>query len=327
MKRLILTDTHLGINNDSDIWLNVVYKLFQDVNEYCDENDIKEIIHLGDFFHNRKSLNTKTQDYAHHIASLLKGKKTYLVVGNHDCYYKNTIHPTSLSLFKEYEQFIVVDEPITVDDILLLPWGTEIPDADIFKCKYCFGHFAINGFHMNDSYVCRDGIDKKRFNDFDLILSGHFHTPSKQKNIVYLGSPYAQTFHDANGTRGFYTFEDGKLNFIEYGNAPKFYKIKTDNIDHSLIEGNIIKLVFVEDYGTNKNQRKVDEVTKHNPLAFSIDFTNVASDEVENEEDEAVMENRTELVKSYISKKEFPENINKKTLENMFIKMMKDVEK
>lgn len=322
MKNLVITDTHLGINGDSDIWLDIVYKLFEDVKDFCKKEDIKRIFHLGDFFHNRKSINTKTLDYGHKIANLLYDFEIYMIVGNHDCYFKNNINPTSLSIFKKYSNISVVDEPVEVDDILLLPWGSLIQS----NAKYCFGHFAINGFHMNDSYICRDGIDKTIFNKFDLVLSGHFHTPSRQGNIVYLGSPYSQTFHDVGGSRGFYVFDSGKLTYHEYNNAPKFVKIKTSEVDHSLIEGNVVKLVFTEDYGTNKNQRIVDDILKNNPLSFSIDFTNVSEDEAEPEE-EAIMENRNELVKAYISKKEFSSNIDKKTLQSMFLKMMKDVDK
>jgi DNA repair exonuclease SbcCD nuclease subunit len=325
MKNLVITDTHLGLNGDSDVWLEIVYNFFQDIKKFCEENEIKRIFHLGDFFHNRKSTNTKTLDYGHKIAALLDKFNVYMIVGNHDCYFKNSIHPTSLSMFKKYHNIEIIDEPRLLDGILLIPWGSGLPETE---CKYCFGHFAINGFHMNDSYICRDGVEKRTFDNFDVVLSGHFHTPSKQGNIVYLGSPYAQTFHDAGSSRGFYTFEneDGTLTYYEYKNAPKFVKMKTDNIDDSLIEGNVVKLIFTEDYGTNKNQRIVDGVLKNNPLSFSIDFTNVSDEGIE-PEDEVAMENREELVKAYLAKANLPSNIDKKILQSMFFKMMKEVDR
>jgi DNA repair exonuclease SbcCD nuclease subunit len=227
VKKLIVTDTHLGMYSDSDLWLDIVLNFFKYIVKYCIKNDIKEIYHLGDFFDNRKSLNTKTQHIAHRIAKILAMKndlKVYIIVGNHDCYYKNQIHPNTLELFKQYDHIEIIDEITKKDDILLVPWG-QIPEkAD---AKYCFGHFAIDGFHMNDSTRCKGGIDAAKFKDFEKVLSGHFHTPSSNRNIVYLGAPYGQDFHDVNGIRGFHTFEDGKLTFIEYEDAPIFRKIYT----------------------------------------------------------------------------------------------------
>jgi DNA repair exonuclease SbcCD nuclease subunit len=206
VKRLIVTDTHLGLYQDSDKWLDIVLQFFKDVTLYCYQEQISEVIHLGDFFDNRKSLNTKTQHTAHRIAKVLalRNLTVKIIVGNHDCYFKNQLHPTSLELFNEYSYIDIIDEPTLVDDILLVPWGAPIVATE--GAKYCFGHFAINGFHMNDSYVCKTGMDSNNFKDFDSVLSGHFHTPSKQGNITYLGSPYGQTFHDVDGIRGVYTF-------------------------------------------------------------------------------------------------------------------------
>ena len=327
MKRLIVTDTHLGLYQDTDKWLDIVLQFFKDLVLYCHREQISEILHLGDFFDNRRSLNTKTQHAAHRIAKVLALKNLHIriIVGNHDCYFKNQIHPTSLELFSKYKHIEIIDKPTIVDDILLVPWGEPTEKAQYDKApKYCFGHFAINGFHMNDSYVCKTGMDSGSFKKFDMVLSGHFHTPSKQGNIVYLGAPYGQTFHDAGGTRGFYTFEDGQLDFIEYPNAPKFKKIRTENyiqaIDEGQIAGNAIRLVFDKDYGTIENQNIQDAILKEEPFAYSIDFTKIESEEME--VDEAIVENREQMVTEYIKSQSYPENIQVPLLVGMFKKIL-----
>lgn len=334
MKRLIVTDTHLGIYQDSDKWLDIVLQFFKDVVFYCNKNEIKEILHLGDFFDNRKSLNTKTQHTAHRIAKVLGvgGLHTKIVVGNHDCYFKNQIHPTSLELFNKYSHIDIIDKPTMVDDILLVPWGLPIEFDSNFNPKYCFGHFAINGFHMNDSYICKTGMDVASFKDFDIVLSGHFHTPSKQGNVIYLGSPYGQTFHDVDGVRGFYTFEDGKLDFIEYDKAPKFKKIRSYNLELDVskeflseqIEGNVIRIVFDKDYGTVKNQELVDIVMGADPFACSIDFTKIENEDIE--VDETVIENRQQMITEYLKAQTYPENIKVPFLIGMFNKLMGEVD-
>jgi len=190
VKKLLVTDTHLGLYSDADAWLDIVLNFFKYVVKYCHKNNINQIIHLGDFFDNRKSLNTKTQHQAHRIAKILgavKDLETHIIVGNHDCYYKNQIHPNTLELFKEYKHIKVIDEPTLLDGILLVPWGCVPTKGDAHNVAYCFGHFAINGFYMNDSYKCKDGISKATFKDFKKVLSGHFHTPSSNNGIHYLG--------------------------------------------------------------------------------------------------------------------------------------------
>ena len=332
MKKLIVTDTHLGLYQDSDKWLDIVLQFFKDLVLYCHREQISEVIHLGDFFDNRKSLNTKTQHAAHRIAKILAVQNLHIriVVGNHDCYFKNQIHPTSLELFNKYSHIDIIDEPTIVDDILLVPWGgyNEVYKGQV--PKYCFGHFAINGFHMNDSYICKTGMDVAKFRDFEMVLSGHFHTPSRQGNVVYLGAPYGQTFHDVDGKRGFYTFDDGQLDFVEYPKAPKFKKIRTeaivthttlnDDFGNEVIKGNVVRLVFDKDYGTIENQNIQDFVLKYEPFAYSIDFTKIESEEME--ADETVVENRSQMITEYLTGQSYPENIKVPVLVGMFHKLL-----
>lgn len=328
MKRALVTDTHLGLYNDSDLWLDIVFNFFKEIVKYCYSNNINQLIHLGDFFDNRKSLNTKTQHIAHRIAKILEINKelqTYIIVGNHDCYYKNQIHPNTLELFKEYKHIHVIDEITKLDDILLVPWG-EVPEATR-GAKYCFGHFAIDGFHMNDSAICKGGIDRIKFKDFDKVLSGHFHSPSNNKNITYLGSPYGQTFNDAFGVRGFHIFDDGKLDFIEYINAPKFIKIYTTSevLNPDEIKGNIVRIVFTKDFGTNQNQTIIDNIIKHEPLLYSVDFANMDSDKsVDDYEEYVEMETKEKIAEKFINEQTFPANVNIITLKTMYNKIMKE---
>ena len=326
MKRLLVTDTHLGLYSDADAWLDIVLSFYKDIVKYCFKREIKQIIHLGDFFDNRKSLNTKTQHQAHRIAKVLgfQDLHTYIIVGNHDCYYKNQIHPNTLELFKEYDHITVIDKPTKLDDILLVPWGQ--PDVDSQGAKYCMGHFDINGFYMNDSYKCKSGFDRSVFKDFDLTLSGHFHTPSSNHNIRYLGAPYGQTFHDADGIRGFHVFDEGKIEFIEYTKAPKFVKIKTtaEPLDPDKIEGNIVRIIFTDDFGTTRNQEIIDNILEHKPFLYSVNYANIESEEGETDDEVKIMDSKEQIVNSYIDANAFPTNINIATLKAMFIKLMKE---
>ena len=80
MKRILITDTHLGHKKASDLYLELTAQLFEDIGTYAQEHEIVELIHLGDFFDNRRVLNVKTLNYAHTIAGILdRDFETYII--------------------------------------------------------------------------------------------------------------------------------------------------------------------------------------------------------------------------------------------------------
>lgn len=330
MKFLLVSDTHLGLYNDSDIWLDVTTNLFNEIVDTCVKENINKIIHLGDFFHNHKAINTKTLDVSKKIAENLEEEKitTYMIVGNHDCYYRNTIKPNTLSVFKKHKYIKIIEEPYILENILLLPWGFY-PEQE---SKYCMGHFEISGFLMNDNFTCKTGLSYKSFEKFDRVFSGHFHKSSTNYNITYLGNPFQQDFHDSEHIKGYYIFdnESGELKFIEFTDYPKFVTIRIENYKDTDVTGNIIKILFEKDYGTNKNNKLIDELYKLNPLKIKstriLNSENEESPEREENEEEIVLDNK-KLMLEYIEKYEkIPKNIKKVVLKNMFNTIVNNLE-
>ena len=316
MKILFITDTHLGLYNDSDDWLDVVLKIFKEVEYVCKNENINTIIHGGDFFHNTRSINKKTLDCANYIVNgILIGIKIYTIVGNHDIFYKNKIKPNSLQIFENNINVNIIDSPTEFQNILLVPWGFDIPTT---QAEYCYGHFGINGFKMNDSFTCSDGMEATQFSSFRKVYSGHFHKKSSISNITYLGSPYQQTFSDTNNERGFHLWDDGELLFIE-SSHPLFLKVEANNIDESKIPGNIIKLLFESGYDSDKTIEIIDKVKSLKPFTLSVDLSKVIEQEEEEKpkfEDVSLL-NTFEIFKKYIENIKIPKGISKTTLLKM----------
>jgi len=322
-EKIFITDTHLGLSKSSDLWHNVTLDLFAEVRDYCSKNNINTIIHLGDFFHDRKVLNTKTQEVAHLIVRMFKGLNFYIIVGNHDTYYKNVLYPTSLEFLKTYPWIKIVDEVINVDDLTLCPWG-KIPQE---QGEYCCGHFELRGFHMNNSYICEHGQDPSILKGFKHVYSGHFHTPSTQGNITYLGSAFPQTFHDVNSPRGFYSFKEGVLNFHEYKNSPKFIKCNSDNFESFDIKNNIVKITFTKDYGSIENQKILDKIYSMEPLKIDQDFEQIVSNnDMEMEASISELPEHKDIIQDFIEKtNKLSPNIKKKVLIQMIYKLMEEI--
>ena len=63
MKIAILNDTHCGCRNSSDIFMQYQERFYGEVFfPYLLENDITQILHLGDYYDNRKTVNLKADE-------------------------------------------------------------------------------------------------------------------------------------------------------------------------------------------------------------------------------------------------------------------------
>jgi hypothetical protein len=95
------------------------------------------------------------------------------------------------------------------------------------------------------------------------------------------------------------------------------------NIDATFIKGNIIKLIFEEDYGTVENNQIIENIQFLKPFLLYTDFSKLSadlSDEVVL--DTAEMVNNEEIVKDFIEKTEVPKNLEKDVIIRMISSLM-----
>jgi len=93
-KIALITDTHYGIRNDNQVFLDKNKKFFDNFFfKEIDAQGIKHVIHLGDLVDRRKFINFNTARHLRKdfIEPLIKRNIDYhQILGNHDVYYKNT---------------------------------------------------------------------------------------------------------------------------------------------------------------------------------------------------------------------------------------------
>lgn len=319
MKSMITNDLHLGISHNDQIWLDQSVKLIQDIIDECHRRDIFTLTILGDLFHDRKNLNVKTIYTAMKIADMLKMNniKVILLLGNHDVFYKteNTVH--SLQMFNEYDNMSVIEKPTVIENIGFVPWNCDIN----LECKYLFGHFEINQFPVTNSRIFeKSNLNISDFANYDKVISGHFHIPSTRNNITYLGAPYHMTFNDVGTLRGFYCWDEGNLEFIEFDGV-KFVYVSTEEIpDKKKIEGNVVKLIFEKDYGTVENNKLMEKIQSYNPLRFATDFSKITNEvkSVESEQIKSVqIKSNKEILFDFIDANEHPPYIDNKKIKKI----------
>jgi len=254
MKVAVITDTHWGARNDHQAFAQYFIKFYDEVFfPKIDELGIKHVLHLGDLTDRRKYINFVTaKNLETHFMKPLydRGIRLDVVAGNHDTFYKNTNEINSLKQLygtSKYDNVNIIwndAEDIVWDDgcsVLMVPWicneNQEAIQETMNKTKsqIVMGHFEIQGYEMMKGQISTHGLDKKNFSRFDSVYSGHFHQPSSNDNIIYLGAPYEMNWSDYDGKRGFHIF-DTETREMEFIRNPlrMFHKISYDDTDMTI---------------------------------------------------------------------------------------------
>lgn len=281
MKIALITDTHWGIRNDSQVFYDY-FKLFLDDVFFptLTKHEIRHVIHLGDLVDRRKYANFLTlhrlrKDFLERFEDGMVDM--YVILGNHDTYYKNTNEVNALKELVEgkYQFIHAIEKPQTLEfdgsDILFLPWICEDnyqESMDAIKdttAQIVMGHLELNGFEMFRGSISDHGMDHKLFDRFDVVCSGHYHHKSDTGNIHYLGAFAEYTWSDFDDLRGFHIFdtETRELTFIR--NPYKmFQKVWYDDADRTVDE------VLGADLDVRNKMVKVIVKNKTNPYCFDL---------------------------------------------------------
>ena len=296
MKIALITDTHFGARNDNSTIQSYMNKFYDDLFfPYLEEHNIKTIIHLGDLVDKRKSISYLTlknlQEKFINPASQL-GIESHIIVGNHDCYYRNTNQVNSVQeLFGTSSEIKVYESAETVSfdgcKILLCPWISHdvrddaLDELENTDALIVMGHLEVNGFTMHSNIVCEHGFSKELFRKFDMVFSGHFHEKNDNSHIFYLGTPYEMMWTDCEQNKGFHIFDTETLE-LEYVKNPNrlFYKLHYNDhgveeldelmIDFSPFENCYIKVIVEEKNNPFYLDKYLEKLNRSNPANLTV---------------------------------------------------------
>ena len=324
MKLAILNDTHCGIRNSSEIFLKNAEDFYSKVFfPYCQEHEIEQIVHLGDYYDHRKFVNFKALNHnrKHFLDQMRKFEmKMDIIPGNHDTYYKNTNDLNSLKELLGYymNEVHIIMEPTVMEygslKMAMLPWinqeNYESSMSFVRECKadWLGGHLELNGFEMMRGVKQTHGMDSKLFNKFELVLSGHYHVSSRRDNIWYLGSQMEFFWSDAHDPKAFHVV-DTETRQIEKVKNPHtlFHKIvyNDDEIDYNNtelpnLENKFVKVVVVNKKDQFVFDRFIDRIQNQDiyELKIAENFSEFIGENVEDEE--VNFDDTTTIVDSYI---------------------------
>ena len=285
------------------------------------EHGVKTVIHMGDAFDSRKSIDYQSLEWAKRVVfNPLKKYDVHMIIGNHDTYYKNTNEINSPELLLQtYKNIKTYSQPTEVNigglDILFLPWineANEESSINLIKetaCKCAMGHLELRGFRVNRQLIMEHGTESKLFEKFSKVYSGHYHTRSDDGKIFYLGNPYEMYWTDVNDTRGFHIFDTETLEHIPINNPYKmFYNVYYEDtpyqmFDASKYQNKIVKVVVRKKTKVKDFEHFIDKLYSAgvHDLKIIENFQIQESEEFEIDEEENTMS----ILNRYIDDSEF----------------------
>ena len=324
MKIAILNDTHCGIRNSSEVFLDNAAIFYKEVFfPECERQGIDQIVHLGDFYDNRKFINFKAMNHVrkHFLQELrTRGMKMDIIPGNHDTYFKNTNELNSLKecLGHYMNEIHIIMEPTVMEygslKMALLPWICQ-DNYDksmnfIRECKadWLGGHLEFANFEMQRGIIQPHGMNHKLFEKFEMVLSGHYHVASQKDNVWYLGSQMEFFWSDAGDKKYFHIVDTETREVQKIRNPHTLFekivyndeKVDYNNYDVSHLDNKFVKVVIIKKEDSFTFDRFIDRIQNQNihDLKIAENFNEFLGENVNDEGLE--VEDTAQLVDDYI---------------------------
>ena len=156
-KYLIAGDSHWGISGCNQSMIEQNIKVWNYIFEIARDYGVEAIIECGDFLDKRKEIDANLLDIINKNVMEKAPCPLYMLVGNHNLYYRDNSLVNNISIFQKMfpHSVTVVDKFTSIGTIDLVPWVNKDNVEDITKKilsstnLYCVGHFELNGFNFD----------------------------------------------------------------------------------------------------------------------------------------------------------------------------------
>lgn len=234
-----LSDTHFGVHNNSNEWLDIMDDYFTNffiplVEQHYRPGDV--LFHLGDVYDSRQSINLRVLNLGINIFERLSAIFTdgiYVIAGNHDLWGKGSTEINSLKSLKWIPNVHILEEPVTLTmgskKFFMMPWRKDHDEESetlsaAHRHDYLCCHADIRGLQFNRHVLVESGAKIEEFAKFGKVYSGHIHFAQEAKNVKMLGSPYELTRSDIGNTKSVTLLDlsSGAEEVFENGHSPRF---------------------------------------------------------------------------------------------------------
>lgn len=220
---VVFTDIHFGMKNNSRAHNQDCEDFILWMIDEAKARGITKCIFMGDWHHHRATVNVSTLNYTTSCLRFLNDnfKETYMIMGNHDLYYREKREINSLPMATLFPNITIVNDDILLkDDVAICPWlvEDEWKKVTTLDVKYVFGHFELPSFYMNAMVQMPDhgnGLRAEDLTKADYVFSGHFHKRQQKGNVVYPGNCFPHNYADAWD-------DDRGIMFLKWGGEPEY---------------------------------------------------------------------------------------------------------
>ena len=333
-----LTDTHWTARKSSR-HLHDYFELFYKNIFFpaLEEQGVEIVVHMGDAFDNRKSIDFWGLDWTRRVVlEPLRKYEVHMIVGNHDIFLRNSTEINAPELLlKDYPNIKTYSSPTNTKvggiDMTFIPWiCSENYDETLkvikkSKSKIAMGHLELQGFRVNKHLIMEEhGLDPNIFTKFQKVFSGHYHTRSDNGRIFYLGNPYEMYWTDVNDTRGFHIFDTETFEHTPINNPYKlFYNIYYDDTPHQMFDvteyaNKIVKVIVRKKSKQKEFDKFIDKLYKVGIQDLKI----VENFDIQENEDFVIdeEENTISILNRYIDESEcnFDKNVIKGIFQDLY---------
>ena len=267
----VIGDTHFGIGNNSAEWQAIQQECFDNWLFPLFEKEVREgdvLVHLGDVFDDRQSVNVQTMNMAIGIFERLSkifANGVYVLCGNHDMKNIKSNEVNSLACLKHIPRVEIITTPVmisAVNDIrptfALLPYTHD--DEQLNKwvsehshCRYIFAHAeAVGAKYIMGGSSSTKGIT---YTGKAKLICGHIHLHQEtERGCMFVGTPYQLNFGDCGNDRGVLVIDGDDMKFIENHISPQFIRLNYSEIglynENALADkmhGNFVQMFVTND--------------------------------------------------------------------------------
>lgn len=354
---LLCADEHIHPHGGSLGKMDRCLEAFEWIYSTAAARGITSVISLGDLFHDREKINTFAYHRAYDILAKARerGIITYLLLGNHDMYFRESFDVNSLRPLEKVAEIVAAPKSLEVEGLQIdfLPFVSR-PAAAIRESfpreqhsPILCGHIPVAGGVMNRLWGTRyrniispelselgvvegEEVEVGVFAKYKRIFLGHFHSRQilDEGRIQYVGSPLQINYSDAMDPRGVEILDTKtlKTEFVENDFSPRYFILPYDeDFTKYNLKGSHLRLVAPSDFGNadllDMKQKILEEF---GPSSVEI----VATKAEKNEDMEAVLErsmafseNREDILRQYLESTEIPEGLDKEVLLQIALEM------
>jgi DNA repair exonuclease SbcCD nuclease subunit len=323
---LLFSDLHIHPHKKSLERLEDCLKIIPWVFNVAKENNVKNILFGGDFFHDRHKIDIYTYHRAYDtLKNSIKDTdiNIWFLLGNHDLWFYENTDISSVHPFSSIKGVKVISKPsrFEIDGLNwdFLPFTQNpVNSLKILNSlegeKQCLiGHIALNqakmhiGKYASDIVVEHEGdmvsVDTDLFMEYEQVFLGHFHSEQKvNAKVEYIGSPLQLSFGEAFEDKHLILLDSKtrKKKYINNDFSPKHFILTKEDIKKYDLNGNFVHLLVDDMSNVDIIKLKKDLLNENKIVDFKIK-QNISKKNKPTDDIKDVVYDEKEMLNKYVA--------------------------